>query len=204
MLTVDHYGRIRGAYRDGMSICEIARRFHHSRRKVREFSRGTVSRSRIPERKDQHYRKLGEYRWLRSTRFSRQTSKRRRSNATRRCGSSSGCKPRGIRAATTRCDVTWRKRRKRQRETFIPLIHDPGQRVEADFGQIYVDFPEGRRAVSVLILVWSHSNYPFAMALPTQRTRSDSRRDGSRLRVLRLRAARGLVGQPQDGGHWNC
>jgi transposase len=62
------------------------------------------------------------------------------------------------------------KRRKRKRETFIPLFHDPGQRVEADFGQIYVDFPEGRRPVWVLILVWSHSNYPFALALPTQRT----------------------------------
>ncbi|NQT37740.1 MAG: hypothetical protein HQ581_09640 [Planctomycetes bacterium] len=62
------------------------------------------------------------------------------------------------------------RRRKRKRETFIPLVHDPGQRLEADFGQIHVDFPEGRRAVSVLILVWSHSNYPFAVALPTQRT----------------------------------
>jgi len=42
--------------------------------------------------------------------------------------------------------------------------------MEADFGQIYVDFPEGRRPVSVLIMVWSYSNYPFAVALPTQRT----------------------------------
>jgi len=40
MLTVDDYARIRRAYRDGMSICEIARRFHHSRRKVREVLRG--------------------------------------------------------------------------------------------------------------------------------------------------------------------
>lgn len=36
MLTVDKYARIRRAYRDGMPIREIARRFHHSRRKVRE------------------------------------------------------------------------------------------------------------------------------------------------------------------------
>ena len=40
MLTVNHYARIRGAYRDGMSICEIARRFHHSRRKVRAVLKG--------------------------------------------------------------------------------------------------------------------------------------------------------------------
>jgi hypothetical protein len=37
MLTVDHYGDIRRAYRDGMSIRDIARTFHHSRYKVRRI-----------------------------------------------------------------------------------------------------------------------------------------------------------------------
>ena len=36
MLTVDDYGKIRLAHRDGMSIRAIARTFGHSRRKVRE------------------------------------------------------------------------------------------------------------------------------------------------------------------------
>ena len=36
MLTVDDYGQIRRAFRDGMSIHEIARTFHHSRAKVRQ------------------------------------------------------------------------------------------------------------------------------------------------------------------------
>ena len=36
MLTVDEYGRIRRAHRDGMSIREIARTFRHSRAKVRQ------------------------------------------------------------------------------------------------------------------------------------------------------------------------
>jgi len=36
MLTVDEYGRLRRAHRDGMSIREIARTFRHSRRKVRQ------------------------------------------------------------------------------------------------------------------------------------------------------------------------
>ena len=39
MLTVDEYGRIRRAQRDGMSIREIAREFHHSRYKVRAVLR---------------------------------------------------------------------------------------------------------------------------------------------------------------------
>ncbi len=36
MLTVDDYGRIRRAHRDGMSIRAIACTLHHSRRKIRE------------------------------------------------------------------------------------------------------------------------------------------------------------------------
>lgn len=40
MLTVEKYGQIRRAHRDGMSIREIAREFHHSRYKVPDDSCG--------------------------------------------------------------------------------------------------------------------------------------------------------------------
>jgi transposase len=63
-----------------------------------------------------------------------------------------------------------RQRRRDRRETFIPLEHRPGVRAEADFGHIQVDFPDGRREVPVLIVTWSYSNAPFAIALPTERT----------------------------------
>jgi transposase len=62
------------------------------------------------------------------------------------------------------------KHRRRHRETLIPLAHPPGQRLEADFGHIHVDFPDGRRPIPFLVAVWSYSNYPFVMALPTERT----------------------------------
>lgn len=62
------------------------------------------------------------------------------------------------------------QRRLQTRETFIPLDHRPGVRAEADFGHIHVDFPDGRRLVPVLIVTWSYSNAPFAIALPTERT----------------------------------
>jgi IS30 family transposase len=39
MLTVEDYGRIRRAHRDGLSIRAIAKKFQHSRRKVREALR---------------------------------------------------------------------------------------------------------------------------------------------------------------------
>ena len=61
-------------------------------------------------------------------------------------------------------------RRLAARDTFVPLDHPPGHRCEADFGHIHVDFPDGRRLVPVLVMTWSHSNAPFALALPTERT----------------------------------
>lgn len=63
-------------------------------------------------------------------------------------------------------------RRTKERETHLLLDHPPGGRVECDFGQIHVDFPEGRRAVPVLLAVWSYSHMPFAIALPDQTTGS--------------------------------
>src|SRR5579875_1723611 len=62
------------------------------------------------------------------------------------------------------------KKRVDRRETFIPLEHRPVTRAEAAFGHIHVDFPDGRRQVPVLIVTWSYSNAPFAIALPSERT----------------------------------
>jgi transposase len=61
-------------------------------------------------------------------------------------------------------------RRLGRRETFLPLQHPPGARAEADFGHIHVDLPEGRRQAPVLLVTWSYSDCPFALALPTERT----------------------------------
>ena len=58
------------------------------------------------------------------------------------------------------------------RETFMRLDHEPGRRMEFDFGQVRVDYPEGRRTTNVLIGIWTYSNHPFLMALPSQRSES--------------------------------
>jgi transposase len=63
-----------------------------------------------------------------------------------------------------------RRHRVRHQETFIPLGHLPGRRLEADFGHIHVDFPDGRRPVSFLVTTWAYSNAPFVVALPFERT----------------------------------
>ena len=47
-------------------------------------------------------------------------------------------------AVTPRCNAICASTAARHQETFIPLGHLPGQRLEADFGHIHVDFPDGR------------------------------------------------------------
>src|SRR5512142_990195 len=63
-----------------------------------------------------------------------------------------------------------RRQRGRHQDTFIPLGHLPGQRLDADFGHIHVDFPDGRRLVPFLVATWAYSNAPFVLAVPFERT----------------------------------
>jgi len=170
MLTVDDYGRIRRAHRDGMSIREIARRFHHSRRKVREVLRGEGQPWQYPKRQRQSAPRLGPFReWILQILTDDESQPPKQRHTAMRLFE----RLRDEQSYAGGYDAVRRfvkKHRTEKRETFIPLDHDPGQRLEADFGKIYVDFPDGRRQVSVLILVWSYSNAPFAIALPTERT----------------------------------
>lgn len=170
MLTVDDYGRIRRVHRDGMSIREIARRFHHSRRKVREVLRGEGQPWQYPKRQSQSAPRLGPFhdRILQILADDESQPPKQRHTAMRIFERL--CDEHSYAGGYDAVRRFVKKHRTEKRETFIPLDHDPGQRLEADFGKIYVYFPDGRRQVSVLILVWSYSNAPFAVALPTERT----------------------------------
>lgn len=169
MLTVDDYGQIRRAHRDGMTIRAIARTFHHSRRKIRE-ALACPEPKPYTRSKDPPARKLGPFKPVvdQILEADEQAPPKQRHTAVRifqRLQNEQGY--------TGGYDQVRRyvgKHRRDRRETFIPLVHDPGQRLECDFGHIYVDFPEGRRQVPVFLAVWAYSNCPFAMAMPTERT----------------------------------
>jgi len=171
MLTVDDYGKIRIAHRDGMSIHEIARTFHHSRSKVREILANAepkpYTRKQAPPAPV-----LGTFHAVidailaadeQAPRKQRHTAmqlyRRLRDEYAYQGGYDQ------VRRYVSRC-------RRDHRETFIPLAHDAGQRLEADFGHIYVDYPEGRVQVPVLVHAWGYSNAPFAMAMPSERTKA--------------------------------
>ena len=169
MLTVFQYGDIRRAHRDGMSIREIARTFHHSRKKVRQI---------LAEAEPRPYTRtqptpapvLGAFHGVIDTILAddEKAPPKQRHTAMqlfRRLRDEHG-----YRGGYDQVRRYVGQHLRDRRETFIPLAHDPGQRLEADFGHIYVDFPSGRKQVPVLITVWSYSNYPFVMAMPSERT----------------------------------
>jgi transposase len=169
MLTVDDYAKIRLAHRDGMSIREIASTFRHSRRKVREIlaqpQPAPYTRTKPPPAPV-----LGCFHQtidaiLVADQDAPPKQRHTAMQIFRRLQAEHDYK--GGYDQVRRYVGSHRRNR---RETFIPLAHDPGQRLEADFGHIHVDFPDGRRLVPVLINAWAYSNYGFALALPTERT----------------------------------
>ncbi len=167
MLTVDDYGAIRRARRGGKSIRQIAREFKLSRITIRKALKHpeptTAARNRSAP-------KLGPFQGIidqilvddetappKQPHTAAQAFRRLRDEHDYRGGY----------AQVQRYLL---KHRRREQETFIPLGHLPGQRLEADFGHIDVEFPDGRRLVSFLVTTWAYSNYPFVLALPFERT----------------------------------
>jgi transposase len=169
VLTVDDYGAIRRAHRDRMSIREIARTYHHSRYKIRQILLRSEPVPRLQTR-NRPAPVLGPFETIidqiladdqhappKQRHSAKQVFRRLRSEH-------------GYTGCYGQVQRYLRTHRQRHRETLIPLAHPPGHRLEADFGHIHVDFPEGRRPVAFLVAVWAYSNYPFVIALPSERT----------------------------------
>lgn len=169
MLTVDDYGAIRRARRDGMSIRQIARTFHHTRRKIRQV----LAQSQPNPYTRTHERPapvLGPFRAvvdqiLTADEHAPPKQRHTAMQVFRRLRDEHGYP--GCYGQVQRY---LRRNRVQHQETFIPLGHLPGQRLEADFGHIHVDFPDGRRLIPFLVTTWAYSNAPFVLALPFERT----------------------------------
>ena len=168
MLTVEDYGVIRRAHRDGMSVRAIARTFHHSRRTIRQVLRqpepAPYTRTREPPAPV-----LGEFmrvidQILADDEYAPPKQRHTAAQIHRRLRDEYAYS--GSYSPVRRYVA---KHRRCRRETFIPLAHDPGQRMEMDFGHIQVDLPQGRRLVPVFTTTWGYSHAPFVMAMPTER-----------------------------------
>jgi transposase len=169
MRTVDDYAKFPTAHRDGMTIRQIARHFHVSRRKVREALASPEPRP-YTRTKPPPAPVLGPFtaiidQVLRDDQDAPPTQRHTAAQLFRRLQDEHGYP--GSYPTVRRYVATHRHA---ARPTFIPLAHPPGHRLEADFGPIHVDFPDGRRPVPVLVTVWAYSHALFAVALPTERT----------------------------------
>jgi transposase len=169
VLTVDDYGAIRRARRDGMSIHRIASEFRHSRNTIRKILK-QAEPNPFPSTRDRFAPLLGPVQAIiDQILIDDQTAppKQRHTSAQifRRLRDEHD-----YRGGYAQVQRYTHKHRRRHQETFIPLGHLPGQRLEADFGHIHVDFPDGRRLVPFLVTAWAYSNAPFVLALPFERT----------------------------------
>ena len=168
MVKVDKYAIIRRAHQiEKMSIRELARTYHHSRRKIREIlaqpEPKAYQRSALPSVVDTFKLVIDEI--LRADEAVPRKQRHTAAKIFRRLRDEHAYV-----GGYDRIRLYIAANGRTHRETFIPLDHDPGQRLECDFGHIHVDFPAGRRLVPVLIMTWAYSNCPFAIALPTERT----------------------------------
>jgi transposase len=169
MRTVDDYAKFRAAHRDGMTIRPIARSFHVSRRKVREALASPEPRP-YTRTQPPPAPVLGPFtaiidQVLRDDRDAPPKQRHTAAQLFRRLQEGHGYH--GSYPTVRRYVAAHRRTAP---PTFIPLAHPPGHRLEADFGHIHVDFPDGRRPVPVLVTVWAYSNAPFVIVLPTERT----------------------------------
>jgi transposase len=169
MRTVDDYAKYRTAHRDAMTIRQIARSFHVSRRKVRD-ALACPEPTPYTRTKPPPAPVLGPFieiidQVLRDDRDAPAKQRHTAAQLFRRLQDEHGY---------TGSYPTVRRyvcaHRQNSSPTFIPLAHPPGRRLEADFGHIHVDLPDGRRLVPFLVTVWAYSNAPFVIALPSERT----------------------------------
>jgi transposase len=168
MLTVDHYARIRQLRRDGLTVRQIAAQLGHSPKTVLKALRHPEPPPRRPVPPVAPV--FGPFRAAVDAIMAADETAPRKQRHTGTQIYRRLVAEYGYAGSYDPIRRYLKARRLDRRETFVPLDHRPGVRAEADFGHIHVDFPDGRRQVPVLIVTWSYSNAPFAIALPTERT----------------------------------
>jgi transposase len=169
MLTVDHFALIRQLRRDGLTIRQIADQLHRSPKTIlKALTHPEPKPYTLAEPRPAPV--FGPYRAIVDAILEADQAAPRKQRHTASQIHRRLVAEYGFPGSYDPVRRYLKERRLDRRETFIPLDHRPGVRAEADFGHIHVDFPAGRRPVPVLVVTWSYSNAPFAVALPTERT----------------------------------
>ncbi len=176
MLTVMDYLQIRTAHARGESIRSLAQRLHRAQKTVRKVIGSATGRPTPYTRAGPViYPKLGKFiPFIEQVLKDDQTAPLKQRHTAmqiyRRLVGAEFAEPytgeyNAVRRYVQQC-------RLRETETFVPLTYQPGVRLECDFGHIHVDYPSGRKLVSVLVASWSFSQALFLIKLPNEKTES--------------------------------
>ena len=168
MLTVEKYARIRQLHRDGLTVRQIAEQLGHSSKTILKALEHSEPPPRRPRSSPPPV--FGPVQEVVDGILAADETAPRKQRHTAMQIYRRLVAEHGYAGSYDPIRRYLKSRRLDRRATFIPLDHRPGVRAEADFGHIYVDFPDGRKQVPVLMVTWSYSNAPFAIALPTERT----------------------------------
>lgn len=169
MLTVDQHARIRQLHRDGLTVRQIAAQLRHSSKTILKVLAGPLPDPLAPP-PARVAPVFGPFRAVVDGILTADESAPRKQRHTAQQIFRRLVAEHAFPGSYATVQRYLKARRLDRRDTFIPLDHRPGVRAEADFGHIHVDLPDGRKLVPVLIVTWSYSNAPFAVALPTERT----------------------------------
>ena len=167
VVTVDDYGAIRRARRGGKSIRQLAREFNLSRITIRKVLKHPEP---VPTTRNRSAPKLGPFEGVLDQIVAEDQTAPPKQRHTAAQAFRRLRDEHGYQGGYAQVQRYLLGHRRRERETFIPLGHLPGTRLEADFGHIHVDFPDGRERIPFLVTTWAYSNYPFVLALPFERT----------------------------------
>jgi transposase len=173
MLNVHQYLSIRVAHQKEESKRSIARRLHHSQRTVaRAIASQTGQPPGYARKKPATFPKLGSFVALIDAILLGDESEPLKQRHTSMQLYRRLVAEHEYRGKYDQVRRYVNKHRRDRRQTLIPLDHSPGERIECDFGEVAVDYPEGRRKTDVLIVTWSFSHAVFMIGLPSQRTES--------------------------------
>jgi transposase len=170
MLQVEDYEDMRRAYfHDGVSIREIAKKFHHGRHVVRKALAEAEPRPYTMET-PRSSPVLGPYKERIDELLAESEKQPRKQRYTAHTvfkllqaehypGSE----------VTVRRYVCQQRRAKKTRQAYLPLEFDPGQDAQVDWGEAVVVMQGERVTVQVFVMRLNHSKARFCMAFPFQK-----------------------------------
>jgi transposase len=170
MRTVDDYESIRKAYYlEGLSIREICRRMHHSRRLIRKAldhaqPEGYQLKQERPAPVLAPYKQRIEELILESGQLPRK--QRYTGHKIYQLLQAEGYP--GSESNLQRY-VSQQRKAGKKRQAYLPLEFDPGQDAQVDWGEVVAEIGGERRSVQIFVMRLNHSKVRFVMAFPFQK-----------------------------------